>query len=109
MAATYFEKVTDVYTRPNRGSLTRQLPVYMPGVFRLARRTAELHSVLVIATGHGQFNVYNGNFELLWCMPSIFTGSWMIGAGCENGLIIEVTMSYPNIQMTWREEDDQAV
>lgn len=109
MAQAYFEKITDIYTKTNRGSLTRQLPVYKPGVYRLARRTVDLHSVLVLATGPGFFKIYNGNRELIWNMPSIFTGSWMVGAGCENGLIIEVAMHYPNIQMTWREEDDEVV
>jgi hypothetical protein len=61
------------------------------GLVRLARRSCELYSVQILSAGAWvRARVLTGTGRPLWFQPSTFTGSFVLMAGAEDGLILEM-------------------
>lgn len=93
-------------------SLTRSANLINLGATRIARRSAELYSVMVTHGGaFCRLIISNGKHVPLFDMFSAFVGSFVIGAGCEDGIILDVDGKDqpPIIQVNWREPDLQLV
>ena len=103
--------IVDLYAPCCKGSLTRSIQVWEPGKFRLARRDAELYSVQIVSSGSwGRARVLDGRGRTIWYQPSTFTGSFALGAGCQEGIIVEL-MGESGLSFTinFREPDDRLV
>lgn len=104
--------VVDLYTPAAPGSLTRSRSLHAIGLFRLARRSAELYSVQIISAGAwARIKVRDGTGRELFHQPSSFTGSFWLGGGAEDGIVVEVHArdSGPNLTINWREPDRERV
>lgn len=105
--------VEEIYAPANPRGLIRTVTLARNGIFRLARRDAELYSVMVAAAGAwGRAKVMNGRGEPKWMQPSTFTGSFVLNGGCEEGLLVELYGSgntAPNLTVQWREPDARVV
>lgn len=105
-------QVKDVKAPPAPGSLMRSTCIDRIGFTRVARRTAEIYSVMI---GHsGSFCrmiLRNGFGTPLFDMFSTFTGSFVLAAGSENGIIVDIEgkQQPPSVQLNWREPDLQMV
>lgn len=101
----------DVFAPPAPGSLMRAYQLFDAGVFRLARRDASLYSVMIAAAGSfGRIMIRDGAGRPLWAQPSSFTGSFVLDAYAEKGLIVEAHMeSAPLLTISWREPDTRIV
>ena len=90
----------------------RSLKIDDPGRWRLARRDSELYSVQIVCSGAwGRARVTDGRGRTLWFQPSTFTGSFVLGAGALDGLIVELDSQdqAPNLSLNWREADREIV
>lgn len=104
----------DVYVEASPSTLMRCARVSRPGLFRLARRDCELYSVQIVGGGtFTRVKMVAGSGREIWEMPSSFTGSFWLSAGCEEGLMCEVhardEVSCPNLTINWRETDRRTV
>lgn len=104
--------IKDVRTQSAKGSLTRAVAVSRLGLTRIARRSSELYSVMI--THGGSFCrliLRNGLGVPLFDQLSCFTGSFVMGAGAEGGIIVDVDgmQQPPLLQLNWREADLQVV
>lgn len=98
----------DLYTPAAPGVLTRARQLLEPGLFRLARRDAELYSVQIVSAGAwARIKVWNGAGRELFHQPSSFTGSFWLAGGAEGGIVVEVAArdNGPNLVINWREAD----
>jgi len=101
----------DLYAPCAPGSLMRAQIVDKVGLFRLARRSCELYSVQIASAGAwARMKVMNGRGRVLWLQPSSFTGSFWLGAGAEDGLLVEIGGdSAPQLSINYREPDARFV
>lgn len=104
----------ELTTPPAPGSLMRARRLATPGVFRLARRWAELYSVQIVGSGTwSRIRCYDGTGVRKFEQISAFTGSFWLSAACEKGLIVEVHARYaadcPNLMINWREQNAKLV
>jgi hypothetical protein len=100
-----FEPI-DVYAPAAPGSLMRAHRIEAPGLWRLARRSCELYSVQIASAGAwGRARVYDATGAGKWYQPSTFTGSFWLGAGCIDGLLVELDArdTAPALVINWRE------
>ena len=81
------------------------------GVWRVSRRSCEFNSVRILSQGSsGLFEVLSGAGRPLFRQPSAFTGSWVLGCGSEEGLVMVVHCSIPpSVQVSLREPDDRII
>lgn len=101
-------KIADMILPCAPGSLMRAAIVDRVGVFRLARRSCELYSVQIASAGAwARMRVLNGRGRVLWYQPSAFTGSFWLGAGAEDGLVVEIGAMdrAPQLIVNFREPD----
>jgi len=79
-----------------------------PGTFCLSKaKHVKFYSALIWKNG-GYISVYDGTGRLVWAMPSIFTGSFVVDAYCENGLYVRVGAGpglCPSNTICWLEQD----
>lgn len=78
------------------------------GRVRLARRDCELYSVQIVSAGAWiRAQLLTAGGRPLWFQPSTFTGSFVLMAGAEGGLIIEMGGRDRGAMITinWREPD----
>lgn len=101
----------DLYSPANPVTLTRTVMIDRIGVFRLARRSAELKSVMIINPGAwARIKVCDGKNRQLVEVPSTFTGSFQIGCECVDGIVVHIQASgTPNLSISWREPDREIV
>jgi hypothetical protein len=102
----------DVFAPSAPGSLMRAYRIDEAGLFRLARRSCELYSVQIVSAGAwARCRVLNGLGRVLWYQPSSFTGSFWLGAGAEDGLLVEIGSQdrAPCLSINWRESDTEMV
>ena len=101
----------DVLVRPARGSTRRGHQIEARGLFRLARRDAMLDCVEIISCGAwGRIECRTGEGRRIFLMPSTFTGSFQLQAGCEGGILVEIaTAVAPLLYVSWAEEDERVV
>jgi len=102
----------DIYTPAAPGSLMRCARVAAPGLWRLARRDCELYSVQIVSSGSwGRARVMTGAGRPIWCQPSTFTGSFVLGGAAEGGLIVELVSQDVSVNVTinYREADQAMV
>lgn len=99
--------IEDVYAPALPGSLMRCALLDRPGKFRLARRDCELYSVQIINAGDwGRLWAKTGRDRSVFHQPSTFTGSFVLGGGCEDGLIMELhSIDTFCVEINWREPD----
>ena len=104
--------VIDLFAPCAPGSLMRALKLERVGIFRLARRSCELYSVQIVSSGAwGRWRVFDGRDNELIMQPSTFTGSFWLGAGAWDGLLVQ-NYGYdraPNLTINWREADQDMV
>ncbi len=93
------------------GSLTRSVQIVKAGKFRISRRHAELYSVQIVSSGSwGRARVTDAQGRVIWYQPSTFTGSFALGAGCENGIIVELSgTNAMNFTINFREQTEEMV
>jgi hypothetical protein len=104
--------LVDLYAPAAPGSLMRSIKIDKSGRWRVARRSCELVSVMIASAGAwGRFEITDGTGRTLFMQPSTFTGSFMLLAGAEEGLIAHVdSMDYSaGLTLDWREEDEAIV
>ena len=101
----------DVYTPAAPGSLMRAYQLFDAGVFRLARRDCAFYSVMIAAAGSfGRIMIRDGTGRPLWAQPSSFTGSFVLDAYAEKGLVVEAHMeTAPFLTISWREPDGEII
>lgn len=102
----------DVYAPSAPGSLMRSIRLNRPGLWRLARRSCEAYSVMIVSAGAwGRFRVTDGAGRPVFMQPSTFTGSFWLGGGCEGGLLVEIDArdSATNLTVNWREPDARII
>lgn len=104
----------DLYARPSPGVLMRTVALLEPGLYRLARRTCELYCVQIVGSGAwGRAQMLTGAGRPVWEQPSTFTGSFVLGGECEDGLIANLHCLKPsdaiNFTISWREPDREVV
>lgn len=78
------------------------------GKFRISRRDAELYSVQITSAGAwGRIRVYNGLGREIFHLQSTFPGSFWLGAGLEDGIIVELdsASAAPTVTVNFREAD----
>lgn len=104
--------ITDILGRPSPGSLMRSAVISSRGVFRLARRDAELYSVMIMRE-QGSARVYDAEGNTLWYQPSVFTGSFVIMGHAVGGLYVHIhsldERSTPTLSFNWREQDQEMI
>lgn len=109
----YIDKFTpiDIYVPACSGSLGRTYQLNKAGVFRVSRRGCVFKSIMIAASGSfGSVVVKTGTGRIIWCQPSTFTGSFVVGGYAEEGLILEAWMeSVPFVTISWREPDTEIV
>jgi hypothetical protein len=104
--------VIDLYAPPAPGSLMRSIRLSRSGLWRLARRTCELYSVMIVSAGSwGRFQCSDAAGNSKFIQPSTFTGSFWLGGCCEGGLIVELDARdcATNLTVNWREPDARMV
>jgi hypothetical protein len=80
--------VRDIYTPPAPGTLMRMVSLHKSGLYRLARRSSELYSVLIVGQGAwAKARIMTGTGRPVWEMPSAFSGSFLLLGYCEEGII----------------------
>lgn len=102
----------DLFAPCAPGSLMRGYCLQGVGLFRLARRDAELYSVQIVSAGAwARVKVRSGTGRELFHQPSCFTGSFWLCAGAEDGIIVEVASRDlgPSLTINWREPDREMV
>jgi len=102
----------DIYAACAPGSLMRSATVDDLGITRFARRSCELYSVQVLSAGAWiRARVLTGTGRLLWFQPSAFTGSFVLMAGAEDGLMLEMggLNRGATIMLNWRESDARII
>lgn len=102
----------DLYAPSAPGSLMRACRLTSAGLFRIARRSCELYSVQIVSAGAwGRFVCMDGRGESKFMQPSTFTGSFWLGASCEDGLLVDVDCrdAATNLTINWREPDMRIV
>lgn len=106
-------EAVDLYAPCAKGSLMRSLCVHKVGRFRLSRRACELYSVQISGQGSwARARVMTGEGRELWYQPSVFSGSFWLSAGSDDGLIVELhssTGAAPVLTINWRESDAELV
>jgi hypothetical protein len=105
-------ELTDILVPAARGSLMRVAELHEVGLFRISRRDAELYSVQITSAGAwGRIRVWNGTGRILWRMPSTFAGSFWLGAGADEGLVVslESMTQAPMLTVNFRELDLELV
>ena len=105
-------ELVEIYSPSAPGSLMRAARVDEKGLFRLARRSCELYSVQIVSAGAwARLRVMDGLRRVLWYQPSCFTGSFWLGAGAIDGLIVEIGSQdrAPNLTINWREPNAELV
>ena len=98
--------IVEEYTPCAPGSLMRSATVDRLGLTRLCRRSCELYSVQILSAGAWiRARVLTGTGRPLWFQPSTFTGSFVLMAGAEDGLILEMGGRDRGaaIMINWRE------
>lgn len=103
--------LVDIHTPAAAGSLMRTATITKPGRFRLCRRDCELYSVQIANSGDwGKLLISDGTGRDIFPMPSTFTGSFWLSAGCKDGLIVDAyVISGISISINWRERDRNLV
>lgn len=106
-------ELIDVYTPCEPGGLMRSTRVVRRGLYRLARRDAELYSVQIIGSGSwGRARLLDAN-RVMWEQPSTFTGSFWLGGGARGQMVVELYASSEhdaaNLTINWREKDRHLV
>lgn len=116
--------IRDIYAPAAPGSLMRSMRLTMSGLWRLARRDAELYSVQIVSAGSwARARVLNAAHdpiwpspdmeEMLWYQPSTFTGSFWLGGAARGGLLVEISSNLPyeacNLTINWRERTPDMV
>ena len=101
----------DIYTPAAPGSLMRSAVLDRPGIYRLARRDCEIYSIQVLNAGDwSRARIMTGRDRAVWYMPSVFTGSFWLSGGLEDGLIAELSaMNFIILSINWREPDRSIV
>jgi hypothetical protein len=102
----------EIYAPCAPGSLMRSATVDTLGVTRFARRSCELYSVQILSAGAWvRARVLTGAGRPLWFQPSCFTGSFVLMAGAEDGLMLEMggRDRGATIVLNWREADSRIV
>lgn len=104
-------EIVDIYTPASPGSLMRTAVLTKPGLYRLARRDAELYSVQITNAGDwGKAWMKTGTGRPVWHQVSTFTGSFWLQAGCEDGIIAELLALHTMcISVNWRERDRRTI
>lgn len=96
----------DVEVPHTPGSLMQSAYLDTVGRWRIARKNAELYSVQITSAGAwAQLIVANGRGRTLFHMPSTFTGSFWLGAGADDGIVVTLvsqTMA-PIVTVNFRE------
>ena len=90
----------------------RAVQLWQPGRFRISRRDAELYSVQITSAGAwAHLTLYAGSGRKIFRQLSTFTGSFWLGAGCEDGIIVylEAQTTAPTVTVNFRERDRQVV
>jgi hypothetical protein len=103
-------EVVDEYTPCAPGSLMRSATIDRLGLTRLARRDCEFYSVQIVNSGAWiRARVLTGAGRPLWFQPSTFTGSFVLMAGAEEGLLLEMggRDRGATITVNWREPDSR--
>jgi hypothetical protein len=98
----------DIYAATAPGSLMRSAVVDQLGITRFARRSCELYSVQILSAGAWiRARILTGTGRPLWFQPSTFTGSFVLMAGAEDGLLLEMggRDRGATIMLNWREPD----
>ncbi len=101
-------KIRDVQAPAFKHSLTRSTSIPWVGSTRIARRGAELYSIMITHSGSFcRVIAKNGKLVPLFDMFSAFVGSFVIGGWAEDGIIIDVEgkQQPPILQVNWREPD----
>lgn len=99
-------KIVDEYTPCAPGSLMRSATIERLGLTRVCRRDCELYSVQILSSGAWiRARVLTGAGRPLWFQPSCFTGSFVLMAGAEDGLVLEMggRDRGATILLNWRE------
>ena len=94
----------------SKGSLTRAISLGLPGVYRVSRRDASLYSVQIFSGGGwARVKVMTGTGREVFEQVSCFSGSFWLGLGCEEGIIVELSSDdrVPTIAVNWREADQK--
>ena len=105
--------VRDIYTPPTPGTLMRMVSLHKSGLYRLARRDAEFYSILIVGQGAwAKIRVMTGAGRPAFEMPSAFSGSFYLQAGCEDGILVHLHAMEQgdslNVSIQWREQDNNA-
>ena len=106
--------IRDIYAPAAPGSLMRSVRLTRAGLWRVARRDAELYSVQIVSAGSwARARVIDGAEKILWYQPSTFTGSFWLGAYAEGGILVEISSALPheacNLTIDWRERTQDLV
>ena len=103
--------LVDILTPAAPGALMRTATLIKPGSFRLSRRDCELYSVQIFSSGDwGKMQVTDGTGRDIFSQLSTFTGSFWLGAGCKDGLIVRLyVLSMISVGLNWRERDRKLV
>jgi hypothetical protein len=106
------ENLVDIQVPAAPGSLMRAVQLWKNGRFRISRRHAEVYSVQITSAGAwARLSIFNGLGRLLFPMTSTFTGSFWLGAGAEDGIIVELLSmtNAPTVTVNFREQDTKLV
>lgn len=108
----YVQNIKDVTTPAAPGSLMRSVTVSDIGIKRIARRTAELYSVMITHAGSFcRLILRHGDGTPFFDQFSTFTGSFLLGACAKEGVLVDIdgNQMAPLIQVNWREPDMQLI
>jgi hypothetical protein len=78
------------------------------GTFRLSSAKNIKISAIEVHKNGGHITVADGDGRHVWAMPSVFTGSFYIEGGVDNGLIVRhgaVAGVVPEYTITWMESE----
>lgn len=105
------DRLRDLFAPAAPGSLMRSILVEGPGRFRIARRNCEIYSVQIPTCGDlAKFRLLDACGETKFFMPTVFTGSFWLSAGCDGGLIAELdALNVVTIVINYREPDQKLV
>jgi hypothetical protein len=106
------KQVIDLYAPSAPGSLMRSIRLNSGGLFRLARRSCELYSVMIVSAGAwGRFVLMDAAGRALFMQPSTFTGSFVLNGGADGGLLCEIDCrdAATFLTVNWREPDARMV
>jgi hypothetical protein len=104
-------RLVDLKVAPSPGSLMRAIILRRCGETRLARRDAEFYSISITCQGScGYLRVTDNHGIPKFYQPSAFTGSFVIGGHCRDGLIVDMEAATPpTVCINWRESDLEIV